>query len=155
MHRFRTPLTHFFLIVLMAPWNLASGAEFELPMQQVGSGNFYLHGLLDGLVETDMLLDTGSGYVSLSKKTFARIESDAGTVFQKKITGIMADGHPVSVSIYRIRELSLSATCTLHNIEVAVLPGSNRDILGLSALKQLEPFVFQMTPPKLVASHCG
>src|SRR5690606_10921861 len=88
----------------------------ELPMRQAESGNFYLHAILNEEVETDLLLDTGSGYVTLSRRTFAQVKDDTGTVFQRDITGMMANGRALKVPVYRIRELSLSEDCVLRDI---------------------------------------
>lgn len=127
----------------------------ELPMTQAESGNFYLHAILNEEVETELLLDTGSGYVTLSRRTFAQLKDDSGTVFQRDITGVMANGRALKVPVYRIRELSLSEDCVLRDIEVAIMPNATRDILGLNALRQMQPFTLQMEPPLLSGSHCG
>lgn len=145
---------HLFFLLGLLPAGPGLGAH-ELPMQQAESGNFYLHATLNDGVETDLLLDTGSGYVTLSRNTFARLKNDAGTVFQRHITGVMANGRALSVPIYRIRELSLAEDCVLKDIEVAVLPNATRDILGLNALRQMQPFTLQLEPPVLSGSHCG
>lgn len=126
----------------------------SLPMQQAKSGNFYVHATLSDEVESDFLLDTGSGYVSLSAKTFKRLKG-ATKVFQRNITGVMANGKAVSVPVYRITELSLTEGCVLRDIEVAVFPNADRDILGLNALRRLQPFTMQMDPPMLKGAQCS
>ena len=124
----------------------------EIPMHEVRSGAFYIKGNLGGLVDTDLLLDTGSGYVSLSQQTFDLIRDDATTVFQRHITGIMANGRKESVPIYRIGELRLTSECILRNIEVAVFRSTSRDILGLNALMQIQPITLQLDPPLMTAT---
>lgn len=124
----------------------------RIPMHTVETGAFYIKGNLDGLVDTDMLLDTGSGYVSLSKRTFDLIRDDASTVFQRHITGIMANGRKESVPVYRIGELKLTSECILYDIEVAVFSNTSRDILGLNALMRMQPFTLQLDPPVLTAT---
>lgn len=126
----------------------------DIPMQLMASGAFYVKASLDSRVNTDMLLDTGSGYVSLSDETFGKIKDEPGTVFQRYITGVMANGKASRVPVYLISELRLTETCVLHDVEVAVLHNATRDILGLSALRQLQPLTLQMDPPVLTA-NCG
>jgi predicted aspartyl protease len=123
-------------------------------MQLMSSGAFYVKASLDSRVNTDMLLDTGSGYVSLSDETFGKIKDEPGTVFQRYITGMMADGKASRVPVYLISELKLSEHCVLRDIEVAVLRNATRDILGLSALRQLQPLTLQLDPPVMTAT-CG
>lgn len=130
----------------------AFASQAEIPLEAVQAGTFYVKASLDGLVDTDLLLDTGSGYVSLSKQTFDRIRDDADTVFQRHITGVMANGSSVSVPVYRIGELKLSTECVLYDIEVAVFGNTRRDILGLNALKQIQPFTLQLDPPVMTAT---
>jgi predicted aspartyl protease len=66
----------------------------------------------------------------------------------------MADGKRQRVPVYRIAELQLGEACMLHEVEVAVLRGASRDILGLSALRRLQPLTLQLDPPVLTAT-CG
>ena len=134
---------------------LAAAAErFDLsvPMQQHASGNYYVHGVVGDGVETELLVDTGSGYVSLSKRTFARVRSEAVRV--RDVFGTLANGNVVKVPIYRVSKLVVG-TCRLEEVEVAVFPGAARDILGLSALREMEPFAMQLNPPELILSNCG
>lgn len=133
-----------------APAVLAQGND--IPMQLMASGAFYVKASLDSHVNTEMLLDTGSGYVSLSDETFGKLKDAPGTVFQRFITGVMADGKASRVPVYLISELKLSEQCVLHDVEVAVMRNATRDILGLSALRQLQPLTLQMDPPLLTAN---
>ncbi|PCH61495.1 MAG: hypothetical protein COC05_00780 [Gammaproteobacteria bacterium] len=141
--------------MLLGTQATAQALELSLPMQQASSGNFYIHATLNDRVESDFLLDTGSGYVSLSAKTFNKLKTDSATVFQRNITGIMANGKALSVPVYQIAELRLTPNCVLRDIEVAVFPHADRDILGLNALKRLQPFTMQMDPPMLTGSQCA
>lgn len=141
-------------LLLLCPALARTEGLQVIPLDPVASGTFYLKALLDQAVEADMLLDTGSGYVSLSPATFARIKDDPGTVFLRHIEGVMADGKRQRVPVYRIAELQLGEACVLHEVEVAVLRGASRDILGLSALRRLQPLTLQLDPPVLTAT-CG
>lgn len=142
------------LALALVSGTATAAQPYNIPMQLVSSGAFYVKASLDSTVNTDMLLDTGSGYVSLSTETFGKIKDEPGTVFSRYITGVMADGKAARVPVYSIRELRLSEQCVLRDVEVAVFRNGTRDILGLSALRQLQPLTLQMDPPVLTAS-CG
>lgn len=134
-----------------------SGAQAEpvaIALEAAASGTFYVSASLNAGIETDLLLDTGSGYVSLSKRTFERVTAGTHPQPERTITGILADGNAVSVPIYRLAELKLGSDCVLHDVEVAVFRNAARDILGLNALKQMQPFTLQLDPPQLSA-NCG
>jgi len=143
------------LVLIAAALALPAQAEtIHLNLEQAESGNFYLHGWLDQNVETSMLLDTGSGYVSLSRKTFRQIKRLPGTRYLRDIHGTLANGRSLQVPIYHVAELALGSNCVLKDLEVAVFPGADRDILGLNALRRVQPFTLQMDPPALIVSHC-
>ena len=59
------------------------------------------------------------------------------------------------VPVYSIKRMSIGSRCDLKDIEVAVLPGKTRQILGLSALRQASPFIFSIDPPELILSNCS
>ena len=101
-----------------------------------------------------MLVDTGSGYVALTRATFARIKDLPGVTYLREITGSMANGKQLNVPVYRVASLKLGESCVLTDVEVAVMPGATRDILGLSALRKVEPFALQLEPPVLYLSSC-
>jgi clan AA aspartic protease (TIGR02281 family) len=146
-----------FSLLPVCLWVLAAtgyGEAIQMDLQQADSGNFYLHGQLVAGVDTSMLVDTGSGYVSLSRKTFRQVKGLPGTQYVRDIHGTLANGRTLRVPIYRVAELSLGNNCVLRNLEVAVFPGADRDILGLNALRRIQPFTMQMDPPALIVSHC-
>ena len=66
----------------------------------------------------------------------------------------MADGSRRLVSVYRITGMNVGGDCYIPNIEVAVFPAGSREILGLSALSKVSPFMFSMNPPRLLLSNC-
>ena len=135
----------------------AAGEPFEhiVPMREHASGQFYVAGVLGGDVATEFLVDTGSGFVALSKETFERLRRSAAVEPLREVFGTMANGKLLKVPMYRVAELAIGNTCRLTDVEVAVLPSGARDILGLSALKRLGPFALQMSPPQLWLTDCS
>ena len=139
----------------IAAGTVAFADPVSLAMHQAESGNFYVHATVDGNVETDLLFDTGSGYVSLSKATFDKVSATAKPRFSRHIFGRMADGRVEKVAMYFLDELKLADNCVLREIEVAVFPKADRDILGLNALSRLQPFTMALTPATLTSNNCA
>jgi predicted aspartyl protease len=151
-HRLKILLT-----VLLLPYSLAqaqSGQEISLPMAQEGAGGYYLRGVFSGGIESELLLDTGSSYVVLSGETFRELKKDGSVVYQRAIQGNTAAGRRVEAKVYAISELVLGEGCILRDVEAVTLPGADRDILGLSALRQLGSFSIQFEPALLTVSVC-
>jgi len=133
----------------------ATASDISIDMHQVDSGNFYVRALASGDIETDLLLDTGSSYVSLSQNTFNKISAVSAPRFIRHIYGKLANGKVEKVPLYALNELKLAENCVLTNIEVAVFSRADRDILGLNALAKLQPFTMQLTPAKLTSAACA
>lgn len=124
-----------------------------MPLVEQDSGHYYVHGRIGGGIETDFLVDTGSGYVALSKATFDRVRARSPTAFVRLIVGVTADGGRLEVPIHRVAEIAIGE-CRIGDVEVAVLRSADRDILGLSALRRVEPFALTLSPPRLWLSDC-
>lgn len=129
--------------------------DFSVPLVPQPSGAFYVEGTLGGVVAAELLVDTGSSYVVLSRKTFAALERSEATTYLRSIHGTTATGRSVRAKVYEVSELALGEDCVLESVEVVVLPGSDRDILGLSALRRVQPFTFDLDPMALRFGSCG
>jgi clan AA aspartic protease (TIGR02281 family) len=159
MHQLRAILSIIFTILVqaaLAPASLADG--FDLPLERAKSGNLYVDAQLGNEMETRMLLDTGSGYVSLTAETFRRLKRDATEsempVFSRRITGVMANGRSASVPVYRLAELTIGG-CVLQDVEAVVFSRASENILGLSALRRVQPFTIDMDQGKLSGTACS
>lgn len=141
--------------LMSSPASAEAIPEVSLPLQQQGAGGYYVHGLLGGTVEADMLVDTGSSYVVLSGSTFARLKRQGHAVYQRTIRGATATGRVLDARVFLVSELALGEACVLQDVEVVVMPGADRDILGLSALRRLQPFALQFDPATLTVSACS
>ena len=74
--------------------------------------------------------------------------------YLRRLATTLADGRRRAIPIYRISGIVIGEACHLHEVEVAVLPGSTRNILGLSVLRRTTPFTLSMDPPQLSLSGC-
>jgi len=146
------------VLVIGAALGIGSPAgAYELPLKEAPSGNYYVAASFGSDVDTDLLLDTGSGYLSLSASTFRRISREAPEgaepQYRRTITGVLANGHSQSVRVYQLPELHLGS-CVLVDVEAAVFPGADRDILGLNALKRMQPFTLDLEQGRLLGDLC-
>ncbi|MFK8017758.1 MAG: TIGR02281 family clan AA aspartic protease [Gammaproteobacteria bacterium] len=148
--------TLFVMLGLAALCPSATADRFgnSVVMTEVASGNYYVSGLISNAVKADFLVDTGSGYVTLTTDLFASVIGLPGTEYSREIRGAMANGKIQRVKLYRVKTLTLTEDCVLSDIEVAVIPGSRKNILGLSALRHVAPFALELNPPRLHLSNC-
>lgn len=128
--------------------------SYQTPMKQVASGSYYVQGGFGSGIKAEFLVDTGSGYVALTPATFKQLKRETDVDFDRSISGRMANGKLITVPVYRVAQLWLGDGCVLRDVEVTVLSGSDRNILGLSALRKVEPFALQLDPPTLYMSEC-
>ena len=132
----------------------AADFSITIPMQNKGMATYYVKGEIGGVGPIDMLVDTGSGYLTINQAALDDLLSHQRAGFVRKLTGVLADGSEMVVPVYSIDTLRIGQTCWLRNIEAAVFPGKTRFILGLSALQKAGPFIFDFDPPSLTLSRC-
>jgi len=129
--------------------------EQSIPLVESAAKTLYVNAAIDTLISTKLMLDTGSGYSTINKKTYNLLKQAKRIHFVKKILGLLADGSKRQVTIWRIDSITLNDSCILQDIEVAVLPGTSRQILGLTALRKAAPFTISLNPPTLSLSNCS
>lgn len=115
---------------------------------------FYIEVGVAGAGPESYLVDTGAGYMTITDATLARSRAAGTATYVRELRGRLADGRVLDVPVYRITEIVVGERCRLRNVEVAVLPGASRGLLGLSALRKASPFEFSVDPPSLRLSNC-
>jgi predicted aspartyl protease len=146
------------LMAICATLAVHAGAEelaYEVALQQSDAGTYYVPGRLGFGIETEFLVDTGSSYVVLSRDTFRSLKAHTSPVRLRDIQGAMASGRALRVPVYRLDMLAIGDRCVLRDVEVAVVPGATRDILGLSALRHMAPVLVGLDPPRLRFARCA
>ena len=126
----------------------------HVPLAGTGAGSFVLEARLGG-VQGEFLLDTGASMITVSRRFFAKIEASGAVTHQRQVAARMASGKIQALDVYLIEDFSLGADCRLGPVEVAVLKGGDRNLLGMSALALAAPFAVYTTPPSLGLSNCG
>ncbi len=133
----------------------AAPPDHAIPMTHKGASTYYVRGTIAGYGSVEFLVDTGSGYTTISEHTLAILRRSGDATFVRTLTGMLADGTRRVVPVYRIRSITLGRGCVLRDIDAAVFSHRVRPILGLSALEKAAPFLFSTSPPRLVVSNCA
>ena len=128
--------------------------DTDIPMRDKGAATYYVDGDIHGAGPVDLMVDTGSGYMTINEETLGMLQTSGDATYVKDLSGVLADGSTITVPVYRITQLRIGPSCVLRDVEAAVFPGKTRQILGMSALRQTAPFIFSMDPPKLVLRNC-
>lgn len=143
------------LPVVLSP-GAASTKDFghRVSMQEKSAATFYVPGAISGFGPLELMVDTGSGYMTINEQTLDVLKRQGAVRYVKQLQGILADGSELTVPVYAIGRMSIGGSCWLYDVEAAVFPGTSRQILGLSALRKTAPFIFSVDPPALELSHC-
>ena len=126
----------------------------NLPLSHKSSGTLYVQTQLGTHEQAGWLVDTGSDYSVIDRKTIDKLVAAGQATYLKKLRGKMADGSESIIPLYRVKSIQLAGNCEVRDVKVAVLPKSTRRIMGLSALRQLAPFSVSFDPPMLTVSGC-
>lgn len=132
----------------------ASEVQVSLPLTEHGMSTYYARVAVKGTDERPFMVDTGAGYTTINKAMLKELQAHDLAEFKRSITAVMANGSETVVKIYSISEMTLGSNCSFQNVEVAVLPGTSRTILGMSLLKRAAPFTFNAEPPSLSLGQC-
>ena len=144
--------------VLLASLGVAAQAgdfQTRVAMTEKSAATFYVSAEIAGFGATELMVDTGSGYVTINEETLAVLQSNGHARYVKHLRGVLADGSELIVPVYAVSAIAIGGDCWLRDVEAAVFPGAARQILGLSALRKTAPFVFSVEPPELMLSRCA
>ncbi|THF66963.1 hypothetical protein E6C76_00785 [Pseudothauera nasutitermitis] len=134
----------------------ASAGDFNTPidMHAKGGTTYYVPGQIAGAGTVELMVDTGSGYMTINEEILAALQVGGQVRFLRTLRGRLANGSELEVPVYLLESVSIGDACWLHDVEAAVFPGNTRPILGLNVLQRAAPFIFSFEPPRLVLSNC-
>ena len=142
-------------VVFVSSSSLATEQAVDVPLIQQPSGSLVVKASINGTKESDFLLDTGSGLLVVNKKLFRAIKASGQSIEHAgRIAARMADGRHRKMNTYRVENFRIGI-CELGEIRLAVVPGADRNILGLNALAKAAPFTVSMEPPSLRLAKCS
>lgn len=133
----------------------AADLQHQIFLKSSRAQTFYVEGRFPDGEPLMFLLDTGSSYTVINAKDLARLQDQGRAEYLKNLDGRLADGSRLGVPLYRISSITLDGNCVVSDVEVAVFPNADRQILGLNTLLKLSPFLFEVDPPSLKLSNCG
>ena len=153
----RSILINLFALSLVLFTGSASSKDFttRVAMLEKSAETFYVPGEIPGYGSVELMVDTGSGYMTINEQTLEVLKRESRVRFIKQLEAVLADGSLLIVPVYSIGYMSIGQECWIENVEAAVFPGESRLILGLSALRKTSPFIFSVDPPALLLSRCG
>lgn len=125
-----------------------------VPLHDNGRSTLYVYGQFGDLDQTEMMVDTGSGYVTINEDTLSKLKMRGQTTYVKKIKGILANGSHYIVPVWSVKSLTINNECVINDVEAAVFPGKTRQILGLTALRKAAPFTISISPSNLTLDGC-
>lgn len=147
-----------FLCAALTGASMAAAAEqfgTAVEMRTRDAVTYYVTGQIAGVGSVDLMVDTGSGFMTINEEILASLERAGQVHYVRQLRGRLANGSVLEVPVYNIETLSIGEGCWLENVEAAVFPGRTRAILGLNALQRTAPFVFSFDPPQLLLSNCA
>ncbi len=144
-----------FILLFGFSFNVLADSQQVIPMVQHDTATFYVKVKIADEISEEFVIDTGASHVTISRHTLNKLLKKDQATFIRSMVGVLADGTSIDVPVYRISRLDIGGTCHFENIEVAVIEGDARCVLGLSVLRQAAPFTFNLDPPQLELSHCS
>ncbi len=142
------------IVLLVSSSAFGDNTTQQVSLKTIGTNTYYVDGHIEGSGDSSFLVDTGSGYSTISKSTLAQLKKNGHAIYVKRLEGVLANGATMIVPVYRITRVVLAEKCVIRDVEVAVFPEGTRQILGLSALSKLMPVTFALNPPSLTLSNC-
>ena len=135
----------------------AQGSDFghAVVMEDSGRHTYYVAVVMGSLPAQQFLVDTGSSHSAIDSETLSKLQHSGHARYVGNLVGTMADGSKRRVPLYRIERLVIGESCVVQDVKAAVLPGADRNILGLSVLRRLAPFSMTTSPPTLRFSGCA
>jgi predicted aspartyl protease len=139
-------------------WVSATGSRAEalghaVSLERSGAGGMYVAGEIAG-VQADFLVDTGADLVTVDERLFRQMRKSGEVRELRRVAARMANNRLQVMTVYEVAHLNIGDNCDLGPVEVAVMKGAGRNLLGLSALSRGAPFTLGMAPPTLVFDHC-
>lgn len=142
-------------LLLAAPLTAAAlDFDQQVPLVTSPGGSFYVTSSVAG-IEAEFLVDTGAGYVTLDSQLFRALLAESAVREVRRVAARLANGKLKPVTVYEVEHFVIGEGCDVGPVEVAVLEGAGRNLLGLSALTRAAPFAIHTSPPALALSGCG
>jgi predicted aspartyl protease len=141
-------------LILVNATVMAGKFDARIPMSVGSAMTYYVMARPGDLQASEFMVDTGSGYLTINRQTLNQLRDRGLARYKRELPGVLADGTQIEVPVYQVAQFRIGP-CLLENVEAAVFPSTQRQIIGLNVLSRSAPFIFSMNPPELVLSHCS
>ncbi len=145
------------LVVLVSVFALPLSAQdigYSVDLTRSGAGSLYMDAEIGG-VTASFLVDTGAAMVTVDKTLFKRMRESGDIREVRRVAARLANNRLQIMTVYEVAHFQVGDACELGPVEVAVMNGAGRNLLGLSALGRAAPFTIHTSPPAIVLSGCS
>lgn len=129
-------------------------AENLIELHPSSSGTYTISAEMAPAVKSEFLLDTGASMVMISNKLFKQISKHHKPVSTGKVAASMANGKVKTIPTYSLPSLVLGNGCDVGPVEVAVVRGASRNLIGLNALSKLGAMTLDIQHATLATTEC-
>ena len=150
----KSKLQMLMVLTISAACHAAYATDINVPLEKAKSGNLYVNSTINSSVESQFMVDTGAGMVTISNDLLKQISRSSKVKKTGEMAARLANGKLTKMNLYTVDSFKIGDSCELGRIEVAVVGSHGRNILGLNALGAAAPFAIHMNPLKLVLSGC-
>ncbi len=154
---YRLLLTVFTACMLGSPLGQiapTAAADERVDLAQSGAGSLTIAAEIAG-VPARFIVDTGAGMVTVDRSLFKQMRRGGDIREVKRVAARLANNRLQMMTVYEVSHFRVGDTCDLGPIEVAVMEGAGRNLMGLSALGRAAPFTIHTSPPSITLSGCG
>lgn len=131
-----------------------NAAALTIDLVEKGTDVFYLAARV-GDSSTELLFDTGSGYLALNKGLIKELEAKGMASYQRSIRARLANGSVKKVPIYQVDAIDLGNGCIIRNVDAVMLGTGTRNILGMNVLKMMDSFSLSSRSATLTIHGCN
>ncbi|MFK8067149.1 MAG: retroviral-like aspartic protease family protein [Gammaproteobacteria bacterium] len=128
--------------------------QYDVELHATSSGTYTLSANITPSLEAEFLFDTGASMVMIGKKLFKQISKFQKPISNGKIMARMASGSMKTIPTYILPSLVLANGCDVGPVEIAVVNGATRNLIGLNALTKLGQITIDIQKVKLVTTKC-
>lgn len=148
-------LLRLLLMAMCAATFPAAGQQPQnIELHPVASGTYTLSGQLAPSIKAEFLFDTGASMVMLSNKLFREVSKHQKPLALGKVGAAMASGRVKMIPTYSLPSFVLENGCDVGPVEVAVMRGATRNLIGLNALSKLGVITIDIQNGVLSTSEC-
>lgn len=132
----------------------AQAIGYSVDLTRSGAGSLYMNAEIGGVVAS-FLVDTGAAMVTVDKSLFKRMRETGNIREVRRVAARLANNRLQVMTVYEVAHFQVGEGCELGPLEVAVMDGAGRNLLGLSALDRAAPFTIHTSPPAITLSGCS